>query len=154
MPQATPLDHEMAIALGDAVKLVGCELHPTKVKAGKRTYATLYWRALENLGEDYSVFVHVVDEEGKLVTQSDGFPLEGRYPTSQWKQGKLLGDRHTLSLPAHTDPGSYHLAVGMYLLETMERLDAVEKDGEPIADDRVLLPAALTVERQDATSPQ
>jgi hypothetical protein len=154
MPQAAPLEHEMSVTLGDSIELMGCALHPTNIQPDESTYITLYWRALEDVGKDYSVFVHLLDGEGKLVTQSDSFPLEERYPTSRWQQGNLLGDRHTLSIPLDATPGTYRFAAGMYLLETMERLDAMEEGGDSIPKDRIPLPVTLTVERENATSSQ
>ncbi|MFO7917980.1 MAG: phospholipid carrier-dependent glycosyltransferase [Anaerolineae bacterium] len=148
LPEASPFEHEMSATLGDIIELTGCEVHPTTLRPGQSTYVTLYWRALEDMDRNYSVFVHVLDEQGNVVTQSDGFPLEERYPTSRWQPGQLLGDRHTLSVPAGTPPGTYRFAVGMYLLETMERLDVVEKDQEAASNDHVLLPVSLTVEQE------
>ncbi|MEA3407913.1 MAG: glycosyltransferase family 39 protein, partial [Chloroflexota bacterium] len=124
--ESNPLEHQLSVILGNIIELVGYEIHPPSIQPGQSTYVTLYWRALENVEKDYSVFVHMMDEDRNLVAQSDSFPLEGRYPTSQWRQGNLLGDRHTLVVPTDASVESYHLAVGMYLLETMERLDAVK----------------------------
>ncbi|MFP3895679.1 MAG: ArnT family glycosyltransferase [Anaerolineales bacterium] len=148
LPESSPLEHEMSATLGDAIGLIGYEIHPTTLQPGQSTYVTLYWRALEDMNKNYSVFVHVLDGEGNVVTQSDGFPLEDRYPTSQWQREQLLGDRHTLSVPANTPPGTYRFAAGMYLLETMERLDVVEEEKESVSQDQILLPVPLTVAKE------
>lgn len=150
LPQSSPLEYEMSVTLDDVIELIGCEAYPTTLHPGQSTHVTLYWRALKEMDRDYSVFVHVMDEEGNLVAQSDGFPLEERYPTSRWQRDQLLGDRHTLSIPPEAEPGTYRFAVGMYLLETMERLDAVEQDGGTVSQDRILLPVSLTIEKEHA----
>jgi hypothetical protein len=64
------------------------------------------------------------------VAQADGPPLGGAYPTSFWQVGERLVDRHDMQLPAGLPAGEYELLVGMYLLETGERLPWLDAAGE------------------------
>jgi hypothetical protein len=85
---------------------------------------TLRWSALDYVGEDYTVFVHlVVPQEGdRIVSQGDGPPLDGRWPTSLWLPGLSLDDGHRVPLEASPPAGRYDLLVGLYDPETDLRL--------------------------------
>ena len=107
---------------GDNVVLMGHALAPETGASGPTWRVTLYWQALSQMSQDYTVFLHLLDDTGKLVAQVDEEPLEGQYPTSLWARGEQLKDVHLLPLPANVPSGSYQIAVGLYLWETGERL--------------------------------
>jgi len=117
------------------IRLLGYELDAS---SPERLRLRLYWEAGERVGEDYTVFVHLVGEGG-LVAQDDSLPARGYYPTSRWRPGDIIGDEHLLDLPAPYDPARYQLVVGLYRLETMQRLRVLDEDGVP-RDDRVVIP--------------
>ncbi len=79
---------------------------------------TLYWQAQQPVIFDYTVFVNVQTVAGKPVTQVDHRPLGSVYPTTLWPVGEIIRETSTLDL----SPGTYRLRVGMYRLETGERL--------------------------------
>lgn len=108
--------------LGDQVALLGYDLESTRVKAGDSLLLTLYWQPQRELDKDYTVFIHLVDGEGKIWAQDDNQPKGGFYPTSFWDEGEMVRDEHELLLPADMPEGEHELRVGMYILETMERL--------------------------------
>lgn len=118
--------------LGEKIALLGYDLGMDGTGPGdeKRLTVTLYWQALQTMDKDYTVFVHALDADGRLVAQDDSQPRDGGYPTSIWAAGEVVADRHTLTLP----PGAYTLVAGMYELATMTRL--------PVnGDDKVALEA-------------
>ena len=45
---------------------------------------TLFWQAQAPPGADYNVFVHLMDENGWIVAQTDSAPAGGLRPTSGW----------------------------------------------------------------------
>ncbi len=98
----------------------------------------LYWRATDDLDVDYTVFTHLVGEDGRIVGQHDGMPLAGLYPTTMWKAGEVVEDEHPISLAAGTPPGDYRLLVGLYRMETGERLPVLGADGQTLGDSAVL----------------
>jgi hypothetical protein len=100
---------------------------------------TLYWRALQPVGEDYTVFVHLLDETGAIVAQADSPPVEGHYPTTAWPPGEVVQDAHLLPLPGGELPPGAQIAVGLYEPATMERLPARTGDGQEFPDGRALL---------------
>lgn len=115
-------ENPLRVNLGDSITMLGYDLAPATVEAGEIMGVTLYWRALAAIPQDYTVFVHLVGQDGRIVSQHDGQPEGGFYPTSYWDQGEVVKDEHVLSLPSEIEAGEYELRAGMYLLEDMYRL--------------------------------
>jgi hypothetical protein len=86
----------------------------------------LFWETKQPLEDDYVIFVHLLDEAGHLVAQSDTLPRAGAYPTPWWRPGLIIEDAHKLSLPAELPAGRYQLAVGLYRSDNGERLLLVD----------------------------
>jgi len=82
----------------------------------------LFWRAERAVSESYTVFVHLTDENGRVVTTIDSPPNSGMFPTDRWAVGEIVRDRHTWQVPTNLAPGEYGIEVGMYLLATGQRL--------------------------------
>jgi hypothetical protein len=74
----------------------------------------LQWSTNTQLPTDYTVFVHVLDQNGQLVAQSDLQPGGGYTPTSSWPIGQPITDRHGVILPPTLSPGTYQIAIGLY----------------------------------------
>ncbi len=89
----------------------------------------LYWQAMNDIDRDYTVFVHLLDEQGNVTAQADSPPVEGHYPTSRWRAGEVTKDEHRID----TSKGA-RFSVGLYLLETMERLDIVDGDNQIVLE--------------------
>jgi len=75
---------------------------------------TLHWLALQEFGEDYTSFVHLVNARGDSVAQSEGTPDQGLTPTTRWIPGEIIADRRVVPLREVT-PGEYRIVAGMYL---------------------------------------
>jgi hypothetical protein len=109
------------------VQLKGYTVEPEQAAAGQPLRLILYWQTLAPLPHDYTVFVHLRQPAGGNVAQADHRPLGQLYPTSLWPVGELIRESSELPLPAELNPGSYELWVGLYRLETGERL-SVQND--------------------------
>jgi len=125
---ADEIAHPLAYTLGDMVELAGYNLS-TEPPA-----VTLYWRVLAEMDEDYTVFVHLLDEDGALIGQGDGPPLNGDYPTSYWSPGELLADARVVPLESWDC-----LLVGLYLPADGARLPTYTAIGERVTGDAVAI---------------
>jgi hypothetical protein len=123
---------------GERVLLLDAEAARHKARPGDVIQVTLHWRGLRTIGEDYTVFVHLVGPDGRLHGQVDSWPVQGTYPTSQWAPGREVTDPYEVRLEPDAPPGPYRVEVGWYHLATMERLRIVDEGGEPIADSFVV----------------
>ncbi|MGA9351558.1 MAG: protein kinase [Anaerolineae bacterium] len=125
--------------LDNKVLLMACDLENDSLKPGETLHLTLYWRALQPMQENYTVFVHVVRADGAILIQRDVEPRDGTHPTGLWVTGELVEDPHELSIPSDAPPDTYWLKVGMYSPATMQRLPVVDPGQAAVEQDSVLL---------------
>ncbi len=109
------------LRFGGGISLVGKEVR----RADHGLKVILWWRSEGEVGEDYTVFVHLLSEDGRIRAQGDSQPMGGNSPTSIWRPGEVIKDEHFVPLPLQGE-GEYRIVVGMYLLETGERLPVGE----------------------------
>jgi hypothetical protein len=134
LPESWPEPGEPSYLLGDSLALSGLEL-----VEGESTLAVrLQWHALADLPRDYTAFVHVLDGEGQLAAQADVMPRGGLFPTSYWPRGAVVDDQIELSL-ADLPPGAYHVRLGVYDSQTVERLPVVTPSGAALPDNVIEL---------------
>ena len=123
--------------LGNAVKLLGYDLAQPAAMTSTLEI-TLVWQTLSVPEQSYTAFVHMLDESGVIVTQSDA-PPAGGYTTDRWIAGEVVSDTHPLTLPANLRPGRYRLVAGLYDAVSGERLPVYDGGGQPLADGAVTL---------------
>jgi hypothetical protein len=102
--------------------------------AGDTYLAKLVWQAQQAPDEDYTVFVHVLDAQGQLVTQADSVPVAGFRPTSGWHDGELIVDYHWIELPPTADKSGLWLSAGLYVPQTGARIPVQVHDSALIAE--------------------
>ncbi|RME72788.1 MAG: hypothetical protein D6784_12955, partial [Chloroflexi bacterium] len=107
------------------IGLYGVRLAPEAETGAGTLTVRLYWAALAQVNQNYQVFVHLLDEAGQIVSQHDGLPRGGGYPTPWWQEGQVVEDAHPLPLPPDLPPGTYRLAVGLYRPDSGQRLRLV-----------------------------
>jgi len=125
------------------IRLEGYEVTASRVKAGAEVVLLLYWQALSPIERDYTVFIHLLNEEGETVFGQDSQPRNGRAPTSSWRPGKLVVDAHSLTIPSHISPGKYRFAIGLYHLATGERLELMDESNVPIGQQIIIEPIEI-----------
>lgn len=110
--------------LGGKVKLLGYDADLDGLRVGDTLDLTLYWQALDTMGESYKVFVHLIDQRGHIAGQADGIPVNWTYPTDWWEPREIVEDGYNVVIDENVRPGEFSLQVGMYL-EGGERLPVV-----------------------------
>jgi 4-amino-4-deoxy-L-arabinose transferase-like glycosyltransferase len=138
------IDNPQNFNLANKVALIGYKVDKAKLGPGEEIRLTLYWQTEEEMGTDYTIFTHLIDEQGNIWAQMDSQPLEGDYPTSFWDIGEIIEDEYILAINEDAPTGLYRLEIGMYELATMQRLPVLGDDGE-IKDDHFLLPLSILV---------
>ena len=126
--------------IGQRFRLLGYEYSPQEVLPGETVTLTLFWEALESQLGDYTVFTHLFDSDNQLRGQQDNPPQNGMYPTHFWDQGERVQDQYEITIDPDAPPGDSHFAVGMYILETLERLPIVTDVGQDVPERSLLLP--------------
>jgi hypothetical protein len=105
----------------------------------------LFWHADESVSERYKVFVHLYDQGGTLVAQTDSEPGATLRPTNTWAPGERISDRYGVLIPKDVASGTYVLAVGLYDLTDPTRRLSVSDGTSPIGDRLDL----ITIEVED-----
>ena len=133
----------------DKVELVGALVQPGRIAPGELARVTAYFKVLKPLDEDYTIFVHVEDAEGRMERLNvDHQPAGGLYPTTQWKVGETVKDEFNIALPAGSPARALNLWVGFWDPRTDARLQL--KNPEVVRNDgrsRILL-VQVPVEQQ------
>jgi hypothetical protein len=107
---------------------------PAEAEAGTLLQVKLTWLPLGKIDAYYSVYVKLLDAEGRSVASWDGQPQEGQAPTLFWRPGETVEDTVTLSLPAAPPPGEYQLVAGMYRARDLARCLTLDEEGQPVAE--------------------
>lgn len=128
----------------DALQLQGYDLFDAPAGYSFR----LFWETGPGVDRDWITYIHLTDSQGELVAQFDGPALAGLEPTSLWKPNSLYIDSRKLELPVDLVPGSYLLRVGLYSLESGERLPFQPDDAEHdhFEDGQLLVPINVQAE--------
>jgi 4-amino-4-deoxy-L-arabinose transferase-like glycosyltransferase len=95
-------------------RLVGLAQAPPAARPGGELIVELLWDCLAPLDRDYTVFVQLVNAEGRTLASHDGPPASGTRPTRGWLPGETVHDVHTLTIPPDTPAGTYSLIAGLY----------------------------------------
>ncbi|MBX3056839.1 MAG: glycosyltransferase family 39 protein [Anaerolineae bacterium] len=123
---------------GEQMIFKGAEIPTGALTAGETMNLTLYWQVAQKSDHLLATFVHLLDENGQLVAQSDQWP--GGLPAHLWAARQVITDVHTLTLPADAPPGPYHLAIGLYYPANGLRLPAFDTHGRAYPNNQITLP--------------
>jgi len=136
--QVKPVPVKNGAVLGDLAELVGATFAPPSLSPGDSTRVVLVFRGIKPTTEEWQVFVHVEDAEGRGERLNADHPF--RMPTTVWKPGEVVQDEFVLTLPQGWKSRAVNVFVGLWLPTTNARMkvrnpETVRTDG----NDRVLL---------------
>ncbi|HEM62629.1 MAG TPA: hypothetical protein ENO24_10090, partial [Chloroflexi bacterium] len=135
-PEIRPLE-ELPSSQGSVapgLQLLGYDAPVRAASPGETVRVALYWRATEDLTEDYLLSVGLRSEEQTIWLEQNQHPVNGTYPTNEWEAGEVLRDWHDLRLPPDTPPGTHEVL--LRVLEGGETLGqvslgSIELSGRP-----------------------
>jgi hypothetical protein len=135
-PVTVPVD----VIFGEDIALIGFD-PPPSVDPSRPVPLTLYWQSLsDNIETGYTVFVHLLAEDGRIIAQHDSPPANGGRPTDEWLMEEYVIDPHELTWREPDYSGPARLSVGLYEPVSGER--PATADGF----DHFILPVMITVE--------
>lgn len=127
----------LQVNLNNLIILEEARVPQTAMRPGNILPITLRWRALQPIGQRYTVFVHLLSPEMNLVTQHDSEPLNGLSPTTSWSTGEIIVDPHQLTIPPGTSAGIYQIRVGLYAGNA--RLQVIDSGTTQVNDNSILI---------------
>jgi hypothetical protein len=141
--EAPPMQYQVGVHFGDFAELLGYDLDKTEVTTGEKVKLTLYWRAIneEALVTSYTVFTHLLSEDGRLIGQHDGIAAEGERSTISWVSGEVIADAHKMEFSDLGYLGKALIEVGLYESLAIERVPTEE------GSDHLILPSEVMVIR-------
>jgi hypothetical protein len=121
----------LEVNFGDRIRLIGYDpINDQKIAPGETVPLTLYWETLQPPGQDFNLFIHLIDPAtGAQVAGFDGPP---QFPTSFWQPGNTFIDTRTLAFPPDVPPGNYELRIGWYNLTDFSRLPLQDGVGDSL----------------------
>jgi hypothetical protein len=123
--QPQPAAKSLQVDFADQIRLVGADSPPWVIElpaeGEAELTAVLYWRALQPVQTNYSVFLHLDAPDGQTFATVDEVNPED-IPTRNWPPGLYLRNPLQLKLPATLPPIRYELTTGIYDRETGARL--------------------------------
>ena len=124
----------------DYLALGGYDLSATTLKPNETLKLSLYWQAREKMDKPYTIFVHLLDKDGKVVAQKDAQPLNGARPTPTWVANEYIADAYELALKPDFVPGTYQIEIGWYDARdpSFARLQVLDDNSAPISDHVIL----------------
>ncbi|MEP7289497.1 MAG: glycosyltransferase family 39 protein [Chloroflexota bacterium] len=128
------------------MKLLGYSLSTKSLHPGETLDLTLYWQVSSVPTENYTVFSHLLGPfnpatNGPLWTGQDSYPADT--PTSALWVGQTIADHRRLTVPDNTPLGDYTFEVGLYRLETGQRLKRLDTT-DPAPDNVVIAGIEVT----------
>lgn len=120
----------------EQIRLVGYSLNETEL--------TLIWQAIDHVDIEYTVFIHMLDENNRCcIWQSDAQPMQNKYPTTRWLPNEFIIDRWPITAE-DIATGSYPISIGLYNAETGNRLQITDKNNHENLDDSLFLSSFIT----------
>lgn len=121
---AAPLRAEAAASpemrWDDGIALAGYTLHRGPYRPGYPVPLTLDWAAQQRPRQHYTLFIHLIGDDGKIWGQSDREPSEAT--TDRWQPGRHYLDLLDPLLDPAAPPGRYRVLIGWYSFPSLQRL--------------------------------
>jgi hypothetical protein len=158
--QIESLSQPVGADFGGEMRLLGFDLGAEAVQPGGTLTVTLYWQSQIAMDRDWSVFVHLLDENDIVVAQRDTYPGLGLLPTRRFEPGQTLADRYVVRVPEATyAPSDGRVAVGLYDFNTGERLGIANcelriADCNDASDGLILAPVSILERLGEVPNPQ
>jgi hypothetical protein len=132
--QVPPAARRAPVLFGTQARLLGGAIDPPAARPGDTIWVTLFWEVLSAFDQDYTVFIHLTDRDGRSVAEANSWPGLGAYPTRLWQPGTVIVDRYPLDLPGGTRaPMLLDVDVGLFIPATLAQLPSVDANGRPAA---------------------
>jgi hypothetical protein len=127
------IEEQTSVSFSQNLVLQGYTVEPRE----NVLYVSLRW-TLQNIPkEDISIFVHLDKRGGQqTLSQTDTFPPYDTPSIRSWPRGLEVVNLHRLRLPQRRP---LWVQVGAYQRDTLQRLMAVDQNGEQLLDDLVLI---------------
>jgi hypothetical protein len=127
------------VVFGGFVRYMGYDILDHAFWHNRKLTTNFFWEVLKPPPADYVVYIHLLDDQGKLWMAWDA-PItrteDGNYYSSLvWEPGEYIIDRRILKMTNADTPiaDGYYLDIGLYDRATQQRVP-MTVDGQPAGD--------------------
>ncbi len=117
------LSGSSATTFGHKIQLLASRVDESHLTSTGQLKVTLFWRALQPVGGDYTIYLKLINPAYHIWGQQDSRPYHDGSPTWTWQEGQLIYDPRQLDLLPGTPPGEYQveiIPVEIYSTEALE----------------------------------
>ena len=133
------IEHPLWRDFGGVAALLGYGVEEVGGPNEHRLEISLWWQAQTKMDRDYTVFIHVLDQDGGIWAQQDTLLTLGDQVSSTLAKAERGKQEYDLALPGGAVDEGYVISVGVYYWETGERLPVWDEFGQRVADDAIRL---------------
>ncbi|MBL7183422.1 MAG: glycosyltransferase family 39 protein [Anaerolineae bacterium] len=135
LPEIWPQE-PMSVNLGNTLEFLGYDISHVS-----RFTFDFYWLILQPAGrDDYSVFVHLLDQWGFRWGEEGFFD----YPSAQWSPGDVIVNGKEIDVEPGAPPGEYEVLVGVYSASSDSRLPRLDEEGQVVGTTISLGPVTVS----------
>ncbi|MDH4207537.1 MAG: YfhO family protein, partial [Anaerolineae bacterium] len=105
--------HPLLVSFDNGMTLLGFTAERDQLQSGDFYRLALFWLAEHSVDQRYSVGVRFLGPDGEEVLSRLSEPSADRYPTTEWSEGEIVRDNHSLWVPRDFPAGEYDLQVAV-----------------------------------------
>jgi hypothetical protein len=139
VPRVGEYPNSVQVNFGNKLTLLGYDMNARAVQPGEAISVTLYWQARAPMQLDYSVFMHLTSTNGEIPVKNDSLPYTSPKRTHRWTVGQVMKEVRALVIPDYVLPGLYNIDMGIFSVDTGDRLPIVAPDGHYISEEITLV---------------
>lgn len=145
--------YPIAATFADEIELLGLDVDG-ELKPGEEVTFTWYWKALNDVSQDWKIFVHLDSEVERFRQNLDHYPLQALmsevYRTYHWREGHIIKDVQTFQVATDAPPGPIVPFVGLFRGDTRAPITSADAPG----DNRARGPALTIAGEAAADAPR
>jgi len=127
------------VKFGQAAELLGYQLDSSSARPGQSVELVTLWLVTDPPPTPLSLMAHLVSADGRPIAVGDSLG----FTADQWQIDDVFVQRNVLQIPANAPAGTFEVRVGLYTLDTIQRLP-VFQNGAAVGDSLRL--AQLTIQ--------
>lgn len=112
LPREPQMQNPVHVRFGDVVELLGFDAPRTTYHVGESVEMTMYYKVLSRTIEPVWMAITFERVDGQPFWPHfhiSHYPVNGRYPTTQWRPGEILRDEMTRMIEREVAPGRYRV---------------------------------------------
>ncbi len=113
LDKAPEMKFKVNAELEDKVVYLGLDVDQDVIVPGRQFRLTHYWQVKKAV-PGWKLFVHLNGANKSGFINADHAPVDNRYPVANWKEGEIVRDIHSVTLPADYKESKVMVFTGLW----------------------------------------